>query len=143
MYSMSENVTKKTGFVWDEKKIKVAGAMAKGDRTQNQIATEFGITPRTIQRWAEHPEFQRQIDEIIQDIDIAQKSERIKIAKKEIKRILKKLELNEDRPTSRDLVALLKYVGEEIGDYTESKTIKLIWADEDKKDDRTDPEDPV
>lgn len=139
---MSKEVAKKTDFVWDEKKLNVAEAIAKGDRTQNQIATEFGITARTIQRWAEYPEFQRKIDEIIQDIDIAQKSERIKIAKKEIRRVLKKLDLNEDHPTSRDLVALLKYVGEEIGDYTENKTLKIIWEGE-KKEDGTGPENPI
>jgi|GEM_PF-5881179 len=122
-------------FVMDELKLKLAEAVAKGDRPLSEVLTKLDITERTFYRWKLHPEFQRKIDEIIADIDIAQKSERIKIAKKEIKRILKRLELNEDKPGSRDLVSLLKYVGEEIGDYTEAgKTIKIIWDDPEKEE---------
>lgn len=114
---MSQSVRKMRKFVIDEVMLKVATAVAKGDRALSDILTEFKVNERTFYRWKKHPEYQLKIDEIIADIDIAQKAERIKIAKKEIKRVIKKLESNEDKPTSRDLVALLKYVGEELGDY--------------------------
>ena len=130
---MSENSSKKAKFVIDEVKLKLAEAVAKGDRPLSEVLTEFGVTERTFYRWKKHPEFQRKIDEIIQDIDIAQKSERIKIAKKEIKRVLKRLDLNEDHPTSRDLVALLRFVGDEVGDLQEHKTIRIIWDESEKE----------
>jgi hypothetical protein len=53
------------------------------------------------------------------------KSERIKIAKAEIKRLLARLEYQEDKPCSRDLITALKYVGEEMGDYTEHKEVNI------------------
>lgn len=129
---MTQTGSKRSQFVWDETKLKAAEAVAKGDCTQNQIVTELGVSRRTLIRWAEHPEFQTKVNEIIADIDIAQKAERIKIAKKEIKRVIMRLDLNEDKPTSRDLVALLKFVAEEVGDYSEHKTIKFIWDDTDE-----------
>lgn len=122
---MSENSRKKTVFVWDEVKLKIAEAVAKGDRPLKDILTEFKINERMFYRWKKYPDFQRKIDEIIQDIDISQKSERIKIAKKEIKRVLARLELNEDKPGSKDLVALLRFVGEEVGDYEPIQRIKV------------------
>jgi len=128
---MTENSQKKAEFVWDDVKLKAAEGIARGDNRQS-LAISLGTSDRTVRRWAEHQEFQRKVDEIVQDIDIAQKSERIKIAKKEIKRVLKRLELNEDRPGSRDLVALLRFVGDEVGDLQEHKVLKIIW---DEKDD--------
>lgn len=114
----------KKAFQWDEIKEKAAEAVAKGELSQERISSDLGIGVSTLKRWMKENIFQRKIDEIIQDIDVAQKSERIKIAKKEIKRIVKRLELNEDKPGSRDLVALLKYVGEETGDYEPTQKVK-------------------
>lgn len=124
MQIMSEISRKKTGFDWDEVRLKAAELIAKGENRES-IAKSLGIADRTIRRWGEHPEFRRKIDEIIQDIDIAQKAERIKIAKKEIQRVRKRLELDEDHPTSRDLVALLRYVGEEIGDFEPKRKLEI------------------
>lgn len=126
----AEKASKKAVFAWTVIKENVANAIAKGDRSIKQILAEFKVTDKVYYTWKKHPEFQRKIDEILQDIDIAQKSERIKIAKKEIKRVLARLELNEDRPTSKDLVALLRFIGDEVGDLQEHKTIKIIWDEE-------------
>lgn len=119
---MSEKVSKKAVFVWDEVKQKVAEAIAKGDRSVKDILTEFKITDRVYYTWKKHPEFQRKIDEILQDIDIAQKSERIKIAKKVIRQ---KLENDAKDLSKKDLLDWLKYVGEEIGDFSEHKEINI------------------
>jgi hypothetical protein len=110
---MTKKGKKKARFVLDEVKLKAATALARGDKTDDQILPDLGISKRTLSRWKEHPDFQLKIAEIIADIDITMKAERIKIVKKEITRVLKKLELNEDKSTSRDLVALLKFVAEE------------------------------
>lgn len=121
---MSQKVSKKSPFVWDETKTRVAEAIAKGDRPQFQIATDFNINRKTIQRWQESPDFQLKISEIIADIDISMKSERIKIAKAEVKRLMSRLKDNEDKPGSRDLITALKYIGEETGTYAEQINIK-------------------
>jgi len=119
---MSQHVSKKAVFVWDEVKQKIAEAVAKGDRPLKDILTEFKINERMFYRWKKHPDFQRKIDEIIQDIDIAQKSERIKIAKRVIRQ---KLEQDAGNLSKKDLLDWLKYVGEELGDYSEHKDINI------------------
>lgn len=124
---MAENGRKKTKFVWDDVKLKVAEAIAKGDRSLNEILTECGVSERTVYRWKKHPEFQRKVDEIIQDIDIAQKAERIKIAKKVIKQ---KLEHDKNKLSNKDILDWLKYVGEEVGDYEPKQHIKITGEQE-------------
>ncbi len=121
---MSEKVRKKAVFVWDEQKLNVAEAIAKGNGSVKEILTSCGITERIYYKWKKHPEFQLRINEIIADIDISLKAERIKIAKAEIKRVVARLKENEDKPGSRDLVALLKFVGEEVGDYEPVQKVK-------------------
>ena len=131
---MKGTVRKKKVFVWDERKRKVAEAIAKGDRSAKEILTEFHITEPMFYRWKKYPEFQQGIDEFAKDIDITLKKNRLKIIKQEIKRVLARLELDEDHPTSRDLVALLKLAGEEVGDYEEHKSLKIIIEGFDKKE---------
>lgn len=126
---MSKNVTKMTKFVWTEAKLKAAGAIARGEQRLEEIATSLGISRRTIERWQKHPDFQSKIDEIIQDIDLAQKGERIKIAKKVIRQ-----KLGQENLSDKDLLDWLRYVGEEIGDYSESTVLKILWGGDDKKD---------
>lgn len=120
---MSEKDRKKTDFVWDETRHKAAEGIARGENRQ-LLAKSLNTTDRTLRRWVEHPEFQRKIDEIIQDIDITLKKNRLKIIKQEIKRVIARLGLNQDNPTSRDLVALIKLAGEELGDYEPIQRIK-------------------
>lgn len=72
------------------------------------------ISDRTLRRWAEHPEFQKKVDEIIADIDIAQKAEHIKIAKKVIQAKMK--DVDPEKWTKKDLLEWLQYIGEEVGD---------------------------
>ncbi len=107
-------------FVWDETKRKAAELQARGE-LQQSIAKELNVSDRTLRRWAEHPDFQRKVDEIISDIDIAQKAERIKIAKKVIRQ---KIEQDKDRLSNKDLLDWLKYIGEETGDYEPAQKIK-------------------
>ena len=114
---MAKPGRKKAKFVITDVMIRVATAVAQGDRSLSDILTENKIAERTFYRWKNHPEYQLKLNEILADIDITRKGERIKIAKTEIRRILKHLERGEDKPASRDLIAALKYVGEELGDY--------------------------
>jgi hypothetical protein len=127
---MSQKVPKVSVFVWDATKEKAADAIAKGDRSLESIGTELGTCRKTLCRWMKHPDFAAKVDEITQDVDITLKKNRLKIIKKEIKRVLDRLDLNEDRPSSRDLVALMKLAGDEIGDLSEHKVIKIIWDDD-------------
>lgn len=117
---MAKNGKKKAQFVWNETKLKAAAALAKGDKTDEGILPDLGVSKRTLSRWKKHPDFQRKVDEIIADIDIAMKSERIQIAKKVIKQKLQ----NESDLSSKDLLDWLKYVGEEVGDYEPTQKIK-------------------
>jgi len=122
---MKGNARKARVFEWDELKLRVAEACAKGDRNVKEILAEFKITEAMFYRWKNRPEFQAKIDEITQDIDITLKKNRLKIIKQEIKRVMTRLELNEDHPSSRDLVALMRLAGDEIGDLQEHKDINV------------------
>lgn len=57
---MSRNVKK---FVWSKKKLDVAKAISEGIDSQDTIAKALDLTPETISRWKQHPEFLEKIDE--------------------------------------------------------------------------------
>jgi len=122
----------KRTFEWDEVRLKIANAIAEGDIPQEQIMSQSGIPRATFYRLIKLPEFQAKVKEITDDIDITLKKNRLKIIKAEIKRVNARLKRNEDKPTSRDLVALVKLAGEEVGDFQEHKdvTINLIVSKE-------------
>ena len=91
---MSQKAPKMPKFVWDATKEKAADAIAKGDRSLESIGTELKTCRKTLQRWQKNPEFAQKVAEITQDVDITLKKNRLKIIKKEIKRVMDRLELN-------------------------------------------------
>ena len=121
---MSGNVANLSNFVWNETRLLAAQAIARGEKRQ-QAANKLGVSPRTVERWQKHPDFQLKISSMVLEIDITQKSERIKIAKGVIEDILKAANDNNELPTGKDLIEWLKYVGTEMGDYAPSKKITL------------------
>ena len=121
---MSKNDRKMSKFVWNETKLLACEAIARNENRE-QIAVRLGIADRTVRRWQEHPDFQLKISKIILEIDITQKSERIKIAKAVIEKKIKAAKDSDEDVSDKDLLEWLKYVGTEMGDYSPSKKITL------------------
>lgn len=119
---MSKKGQKMSVFVWNETKLKAAEGIAR-DENKDGLCARLGFARRTLTRWQQHPDFQLKISGIILEIDITQKSERIKIAKAVIEKKLKDAEDAESDPSSKDLLEWMKYVGSEVGDYTPSLDI--------------------
>lgn len=93
-----------SSFKWTEKHEIAAIALAGGD-TQQEAGDKAGVTERTIQRWLAVAEFSEEVDRLTFLTGIAHKAERLRLAKRVIKK------LNED--TERDLLDWLKYAQSE------------------------------
>lgn len=119
---MSKKGQKMSAFVWNETKLKAAEGIAR-DENKDGLCARLGFARRTLTRWQQHPDFQLKISAIILEIDITQKSERIKIAKAVIEKKLKDAKDADSDPSSKDLLEWMKYVGSEVGDYTPSLDI--------------------
>jgi len=115
----------KKPFEWDDSKLKAAYALAEATLSQEEISSQFGVSLSTLKRWMKVPEFQAKVKEKTDDLDITLKKNRLKIITKEIKRVEARLNLNEDKTSSRDLVALLKFAAEEHGEHIERTDVNL------------------
>jgi transposase-like protein len=58
---MLQNVTK---FEWNEKRLRAAQLVSEDRLTDEQIATELGVTRMTLARWKSHVEFQARKEQI-------------------------------------------------------------------------------
>jgi len=101
-------------FRWTPKKEKAAIALAAGE-TQRKTADIVGVAQRTVERWVAIPEFSEEVDRLTFLTGIANKAERVRMAK----RMIAKLGPN----TKEDLLAWLKYA------QSETDGIKLDLAD--------------
>lgn len=89
-----------SAFRWTEKAENVAIALANGD-TQKDAAEKNGVTDRTVRRWLEEPEFSEEVDRLTFLTGIANKAERLRLAKRVINQI--------GAHTEKDLLDWLKY----------------------------------
>ena len=96
-------------FVWDDLADTAAEMLANG-YTIKETAATIGVSSRTIDNWKKHPDFQKELDNLSVMVGAASKAERMRIAK----RIIRKLDPPDSKrrraPTNKDLLDWLKYV---------------------------------
>lgn len=96
-------------FVWDAVSTNVAIDLSEG-YTIKEVASRNKINPRTIYRWRQLPEFDKEVDKLTFMFGISTKAERIRLAKRAVRQAigLKRIK------THRDLLEWLKYSREEM-----------------------------
>lgn len=94
---------KMASFVWNKKRSQAAIMLADG-YTIDETAEAIGAGKRTVARWKSYPEFDQEIDRLALMVGIANRAERLKIAKRIIRNLAKK-----QMPTHKDLLEWLKY----------------------------------
>lgn len=87
-------------FEWEEPRYSVVIDLAQGFSAE-ETATKFGISPRTIYRWKNHPDFIAELDRLSLMVDIASRAERLRMAMRMVRQIGYK--------TNKDLLEWLKY----------------------------------
>lgn len=100
------------GWTWSKKKLEIAGLIADGRLTIEDIAKKYGLSSRTIYRWQNQPEFNEKVGQLVLSTDIALKSERIRIARRIVREKLRE-------GSQKDLLDWLKYIHEEIKEMKE------------------------
>ena len=76
--------------------------------TISETATGTGVSNRTIDRWKANIDFQSEVDRLSLMVGIASKGERLRLAKKIIRELIKK-----QHPTQKDLLEWVKYAQSE------------------------------
>jgi hypothetical protein len=94
-------------FKWNKKKSEVAVLLADGF-TVADTAIKTGVVDRTIYRWKNNIEFQSEVDRLSLMVGIANKGERLRLAKSIIRELISK-----SRPTQKDLLEWVKYAQSE------------------------------
>ena len=94
-------------FKWNKKKSEVAVLLADGF-TIPEAAQKTGVGERTISRWKTDIDFQSEVDRLSLMVGIANKGERLRLAKKIIRNLIEK-----QRPTQKDLLEWVKYAQSE------------------------------
>ena len=100
-------------FKWTEKTNQAALSLAAG-ATVAEAADKAGVTDRTVYRWQLEPQFSEEVDRLTFLTGIANKAERLRMAK----RVIVKLGIN----TNKDLLEWLKFA------QSETDGIKLDFA---------------
>ena len=103
------DVAKMSPFEWNETRSRVATGLADG-KTQQQVSRECDITPRTIQRWLEHPEFSAEVDRLTVLTGISLRAERLRIIKRVIRQSVKD---DQKIKTNKDILEWLKHAQSE------------------------------
>lgn len=94
-------------FKWTKKKGEVAVLLADGF-TIAETSKKTGVPTRTIDYWKSSIEFQTEIDRLSLMVGIANKGERLRLAKKIIRDLILK-----QHPTQKDLLEWVKYAQSE------------------------------
>jgi len=94
-------------FKWNKKRQEVAILLADG-YTIAETSESTGVPPRTISRWKANIDFQSEVDRLSLMVGIANKGERLRLAKKIIRGLEKK-----QHPTQKDLLEWVKYAQSE------------------------------
>ena len=98
------NVSFVSGFNWTDEASNAAIALAEG-KTRQEVATEVGVSERTVYRWLTDVEFATEVDRLSLMVGIASRAERLRIAQRVIRQKVEK-ELIE---TDKDLLDWLKF----------------------------------
>lgn len=102
---MTNDVTNESVFKWTESATRAALALAEG-KTRNEAAAEADITPRTLYRWLNIPEFSAEVDRLSLMIGVASRAERLRITKRVIRQMVKD---DKTIKTDKDLLDWLKF----------------------------------
>jgi hypothetical protein len=94
-------------FKWNKKKSEVAILLADG-YTITEISQKTGVPERTIYNWKKDIDFQTEVDRLSLMVGIANKGERLRLAKKIIRELIGK-----QHPTQKDLLEWVKYAQSE------------------------------
>lgn len=91
-------------FKWTQKTSEAAISLASG-RVIAEVASEIGISERTIYRWKLEPEFQAEVDRLSLMVDISNRAERLRIAM----RVVRQKVNDSGVATEKDLLDWLKF----------------------------------
>lgn len=101
---MSEKIVlSMSSFEWDEKKSNAAIMLSQGHLIK-EVAKACGVNEKTIDRWKRDIEFSKEIDRLSLMLDVAGRAERLRIAMRMVRKMMKKR-----NPTKKDLLDWLKY----------------------------------
>jgi len=98
-----------SGFQWTTKKSAAAVALAEG-HTQEEVATQQGVTDRTIRNWLAEIEFKQEVDRLSMMVGLASRAERLRITKRIVR---ERLEADVLFRTGKDLLDWLKFAQSE------------------------------
>ena len=90
-------------FDWTPKRNEAAVLLAEG-HTINETASTVGVSEKTIDRWKRDSEFSSEVDRLSLMIGIANRAERLRIAKRVVRSLARR-----QIPTHKDLLEWLKY----------------------------------
>ena len=102
-----QKMAEKMTFTWNKKKQSTAILFADG-LTVREISEQTAIPVRTIDRWKTDPKFAAEIDRLTQMFGISSRAERLRIAKRIIRKKLKS-----PQATKKDVLDWLKYIQSE------------------------------
>jgi transposase-like protein len=99
---------KPPNITWSEEQCKAAEMLAEG-HTIKETAKAVGVDSRTIDRWKTNDMFSQEVDRLSLMLGIAQKAERLRIAKRVVRQRTRGTTIR----TKRDLLDWLKYAQSE------------------------------
>jgi hypothetical protein len=95
-------------FKWTDKSNRAALALAAG-KTRKDAAEDAAISERTLYNWLEVPEFSAEVDRLSLMTEIASRAERLRIAKRVVRQMIK----DDQIKTDRDILDWLKFAQSE------------------------------
>jgi hypothetical protein len=106
---VADDFSKTSGFKWTPARATAALALASG-KTRKEAAEEAEITERSIYLWLQEVEFSAEVDRLSVMIGIASRAERLRIAKRVVRQMVKD---DETIGTEKDLLDWLKFAQSE------------------------------
>lgn len=106
---MGEDFSKTSAFRWTPARATAALALASG-KTRKEAAEEAEVTDRSIYLWLQEPEFSAEVDRLSLMVGIASRAERLRIAKRVVRQMVKD---DETIGTEKDLLDWLKFAQSE------------------------------
>ena len=97
--------------VLNGKQLKAARMLAEGDKTQKEIAEELKITPQTMVRWKQLPEFKEKVAEFLDELLDDQKKELKRLSKKATRTMEKLLDARSEMVRYQAAKDILDRVG--------------------------------
>lgn len=106
-----------TRFEWTPKRTAAAMALAQGD-TREQVASDVGVTRKTIYNWLLAADFAAEVDRLSSMVDISSRAHRLRLAMRVVRS-----KVQDDVPqTDKDLLDWLRFA------QSETQGVKLDLA---------------